>query len=271
VNVFISADIEGIDGVMATTHQSTSGADYKLACQWMTAEVNAAVEGAVEAGAARIVVKDAHNEGTNIELDKLHPSAELISGWGPLRSMVEGIDRSFDALFLIGYHARAMTAAGTLAHTWSSHVLEFTINGRPVGEVGWAAAFAGQFDVPLALVTGDDALIAQAGQEVPSGFLHVVTKYGMGFTAARMRPMDQVREEIRLTAARAVAKAGTLQAFKPQLPATIRMRFRHWEGLDACAAVPNVERISADTFEFRAADFIEAQKYFITLHRLARP
>jgi D-amino peptidase len=271
VNVFISADIEGVDGVMATTHQSTEGADFKLACQWMTAEVNAAVEGAIEGGAERIVVKDSHNTATNIELDKLHPAAELISGWGPLRSMVEGIDRSFNALFLIGYHARAMTTEATLAHTWSSHVLELLINGQPLGEVGWAAAFAGHFDVPLALVTGDDKLVAQTAQEVPAGFHHVVTKYGMAFTAARMRPVDQVREEIRLTAAKATANAKSLHAFKPKLPAAVRIRFRHWEGLDACEAVPNVQRLSVDTFEFRAADVIEAQKYFATLHRLARP
>ncbi len=271
MNVFISADIEGIGGVMGTMHQEPGNPAYRLACEWMTGEVNAAVEGALQGGAGRVVVKDSHNTGMNIDLDKLHPAAELISGWGPLRSMVEGIDETFDALFLIGYHARGMTLGATLAHMWSSHVLDCRINGQSVGEAAWAAAFAGHFNVPVALVTGDDKLIAQVTQELPPGFLHVQTKTGMAFHAARMRPIPIVREEIRQTAARAMTKIKTLSPYKPTLPATITLRFRHWEGLDACAAVPTVERLSVDTFQFRAPDFIEAQKGFATLHRLARP
>ncbi len=270
-NVFISADIEGVCGVMDATHQEPGNPAHLQACEWMTREVNAAVEGAVEAGAARVVVKDAHNTGTNIFLDRLHPAAELISGWGPLRSMVEGIDETFDALFLIGYHARAMTPGGTLAHTWSSQILDLRINDQPAGEAAWAAAFAGHFNVPLALITGDDKLVAQAAQELPPGFLHVTTKTGMAARAARMRPIEAVREEIRQTAKKALADPKALPPFKPSLPAAITLRFRHWEGLDACAAVPTVERLSVDTFRFQAPTFIEAQKAFATLHRLARP
>jgi len=271
MNVFISADIEGICGVMGKLHWDAKGAQYARACEWMTAEVNAAIEGARQAGADRIVVKDSHNEGTNILLDQLDPGAELISGWGPLSSMVEGIDRSFNALFLIGYHARGATADGTLAHTWSSNVLDMRINGRTVGETGWAAAFAGHFDVPVALVTGDDKLAAQVKEELPPGCHSVITKTGWAYNAAHMRPILKVRNEIRLAAARSLADLKSLPIFKPKLPAVVTLRFRHWEGLHACAAVPNVERIAVDTFQFQAADFIEAQKYFATLHRLAKP
>ncbi len=271
MKVFISADIEGIGGVMCGAHQEPGSDAYNLACEWMTGEVNAAVAGACDAGAKRIVVKDSHNTGTNIRLDQLHPAAELISGWGPLRSMVEGIDGSFDALFLIGYHARGMTLGGTLAHTWSSHVLDLRINRRPVGEGGWAAAFAGHFNVPVALVTGDDKLIAQLRSELPRGHLSVCTKTGMAFRAARMRPVHLVREEIRQAAAKALSNLRGLRAYKPRLPATIEFRFRHWEGLDACAAVPTVKRLGVDRFQARVANFIEGQKVFATLHRLARP
>ncbi len=270
MNVFISADIEGVCGVMSPTHQDPQGADYHRACEWMVQEVNAAIEGALQAGGKKIVVKDSHNTGTNINLERLNPAAELISGWGPLGSMVEGIDESFDAMFLIGYHARAATVDGTLAHTWSSNVLDLRLNGRTIGEAGWAAALAGQFGVPLALVTGDDKLIAQVSEELPEGFHSVITKIGWTRNAAQMRPLAKVREEIREAAARALADVRSLPIFKPAVPATIRIRFRHWENLNACAAVPNVERLSFDTFQYQAADFIEAHKYFATLHRLAR-
>jgi D-amino peptidase len=269
VKVFISADIEGVCGVMSKRQCHPEGLDYKRACEWLTAEVNAAIEGAKRAGAREFLVKDAHGDATNIELDKLDPSAELISGWGPLGSMVEGVDESFDALFLIGYHARGATVGGTLAHTWSGNVLDVRINDRSVGETGWATAFAGHFGVPLALVTGDEKLAAQVAEEIPAGFHSVVTKTGWGYNAARMRPIQKVRDEIRETAAKALADVKALPVFKPELPATITLRFRHWEGLDACAAVPNVERLTTDTFQVRVKDFIEAQKYFATLHRLA--
>jgi D-amino peptidase len=271
MQVFISADIEGICGVMGKTHWSADGADYRRACDWMTEEVNAAVRGAIAAGARRVVVKDAHNDATNIPLDSLHPGAELISGWGPLGSMVEGVDSSFNAVFLIGYHARAGTVDGTLAHMWSSNVLEFRMNGEPIGEAGWAAGFAGHFDVPVTLVTGDDKLKAQAAQELPAGFEFVVTKTGLAYNAARMRPMVKVHDEIEAAARRAMQRAGEVKPLKPRVPVTLTLRFRNWEGLNACAAMPGVERLAVDTFQCRALDMIEAQKYFATLHRLARP
>jgi D-amino peptidase len=270
MNVFISADIEGVCGVVGSLHTDPTGSHYRLACDWMVGEVNAAIEGALEAGARRIVVKDAHNQATNIELDKLHPAAELISGWGPLGSMVEGVDSSFSALFLIGYHARAATADGTLAHTWSSNVLDLRINGQTIGETGWAAAFAGHFDVPLGLVTGDDKLMTQLMEELPEGYQTVITKTGWTYNSAQMRPIAEVHREIRSAATRALANPGALPLFKPALPITLTLRFRHWEGLHACAAVPGVERLAVDTLQCRAGDIIEAQKFFSTLHRLAR-
>jgi D-amino peptidase len=270
MNIFISADIEGVCGVVGAVHWRPDGALYAKACEWMTAEVSAAVEGALAGGAKKVVVKDSHNDGTNIQLDLLHPKAELISGWGPLNSMAEGVDSSYAALFLIGYHPRAITLDGTLAHVWNSNLLELRLNGQPIGEAAWAAAFAGHFNVPLGLVTGDDKLIAQLSAEMPTGWQSVLTKTGWAFNAAQNRPLGIVREEIKAAAERAVRSLKSLPVYRPTLPATVRMRFRHWEGLAACEAMPNVERVAPDAFEFRAKDIIEAQKYFSTMNKLAR-
>jgi D-amino peptidase len=269
MNIFISADIEGMAGIVGWHQANNDERDYGTARLWMTEQVNAAVEGAISAGATGVLVKDAHETATNILLDKLHPAAELISGWGPLGSMVEGVDESFDAVMLLGYHARAMTPGGTLAHTWSGNVLDLRLNGEPIGEAAWAAAFAGQFNVPIALVTGDDKLKEQLDHELPPGFHYVITKTGMGHKAARLRPLKDVCDEIRETAAASLADLEGLPVFMPHLPVTVSMRFRHWEGLDICAAVPGVQRLDVATFQFRAADMTEAQKYFVTLHRLA--
>ncbi len=270
MNVFISADIEGIGGVMSRAHQGPDSPDYQRACEWMVQEVNAAVEGALAAGAKRVVVKDSHNNGTNIDLNKLHPAAELISGWGPLGSMVEGLDESFNAFILIGYHARAMTVDGTLAHTWSGNVLEMTINGKPHGEAAWAALYAGHYGVPLAMAAGDDKFAAQVRSELPGGFLTVTTKTGWTPTSARLRPLKQVRDEIRASATKSLANLKALAVYRPTLPITLTLRFRNWENVNACAVVPRVRRLDAQTIEVQAVDAIEAQKYFVTLHRLAR-
>ncbi|MDM8005988.1 MAG: M55 family metallopeptidase [Phycisphaerae bacterium] len=271
MNVFISADMEGICGIFGLHQWESDGHGYKQACEWMLGEVNAAVEGAVQAGATQIVVKDAHCDGNNIDLEKLHPAAELISGWGPLNSMVEGIGPEFNALILIGYHARAATADATFAHTWSRNVLELKVNGTVIGEAEWAAAFAGHFGVPVAMITGDDKLARQVRATIPAGFEFVVTKTGWSFNAARMRPIATVRHEIRETARKVLLEPRRLPVYRPPLPATITVRYRHWEGLHACEAVPNVKRLNVDTFEYTAADFIEAHKYFSTLNRLAKP
>jgi D-amino peptidase len=216
-------------------------------------------------------LKDSHNTATNILLEELHPAAELISGWGPLHSMAEGVNSTFGAVFLIGYHARGCTVGGTLAHTWSSNVLELRVNDQILGEAGWSAIFVGHFNVPVVLVTGDDKLKAQVEAELPAGFKFVVTKTGWAVNAAQMRPLAVVREEIESCARRAVEQAAAVKPFKPKLPLTCVLRFRHWESLSFCAAVPGVERSAFDTIQFRAADVIEAQKYFTTLHRLAWP
>ncbi len=271
MNVFISADMEGICGVCTLNQWEPGGSGYARACEWMTAEVNAAVEGAIEAGAAKVVVKDAHCDGNNIDMERLAPEAELISGWGPLNSMVEGISPEFNAVVLIGYHARGSTADGTFAHTWSRNVLDLQVNGVSIGEAEWAAAFAGQFGVPVAVITGDDKLAGQVRATLPAGFRFVVTKTGWAFNAAQMRPIAAVRKEIRETVWQALLAPGELPVYRPKLPVSVSIRFRHWEGLHACEAVPNVERLSVDTFRYEASDFVEAHKYFTTLQRLAKP
>jgi D-aminopeptidase len=119
------------------------------------------------------------------------------------------------------------------------------------------------------MITGDDKLKAQMDEELPPGFHYVITKTGLAHKAARLRPLKDVCDEIRETAAASLADPEGLPVLKPHLPATVTIRFRHWEGLDICAAVPGVQRLDVATFQFHAADMIEAQKYFATLHRLA--
>ncbi|MFQ6044248.1 MAG: M55 family metallopeptidase, partial [Candidatus Poribacteria bacterium] len=167
MKVYISCDIEGINGVIASSQCGPGGDGYELARLWMTEEANAAIRGAARAGAQEIVVKDSHGPGTNILLNKLDSRAQLISGWGMNHSMVEGLDDTFEALLLVGYHAMARAEKGARSHTMTGYVHGVAINDQPVGESGIAALYAGAYGVPLVFASGDAALTAEIKGLIP--------------------------------------------------------------------------------------------------------
>ncbi len=60
MHVLISADMEGISGVVLENHTSQEHREYERFRRLMTAEVNAAIEGAIDGGATRVTVNDSH-------------------------------------------------------------------------------------------------------------------------------------------------------------------------------------------------------------------
>ena len=164
MRVYISVDMEGIAGVVheSQTDPTTPAfaAEYARFRRLMTAEANAAVEGALAAGATRALVNDSHWFMRNLLAEELHQAAELVSGDPKPRSMMQEIDQpgGFDAALCIGYHARAGTRNAILDHTYADRIHEVRLNGKPVGELGLNAALAGVHGVPVALVSGDNLL-----------------------------------------------------------------------------------------------------------------
>src|SRR5207245_10166930 len=161
MRVYTSVEMEGIAGVVheSQTDPTTPAfaAEYGRLRRLMTAEANAAVEGAVAAGATRVLVNDSHWFMRNLLAEELHQAAELVSGDPKPRSMVQDIDGGFDAALFIGYHARAGTRNATLDHTYADRIHDVRLNGKPVRALGINAAFAPVHGVPVALVRGDDA------------------------------------------------------------------------------------------------------------------
>ena len=96
MKVFISADIEGTCGITdwAETERATMD-DYRPFAAQMTAEVAAACEGAVAAGAEDILVKDAHDSARNLDAARLPRQARVLRGWtgDPLCMMAGGLRR----------------------------------------------------------------------------------------------------------------------------------------------------------------------------------
>src|SRR5436305_8843919 len=191
MRVYTSDAMEGIPGVV---HQSPTAptdpacaAEYGRFRRLMTAEANAAVEGALAAGATRALVNDSHWFMRNLLAEELHQAAELVSGDPKPRSMMQEIDQpgGFDAALCIGYHARAGTRNAILDHTYADRIHEVRLNGRPVGELGINAALAGVSGVPVALVSGDAALAAEAKDLLGEGVTTVVVKEAVSRHAAK--------------------------------------------------------------------------------------
>ena len=132
---------------------------YPAAVELMIGETNAAIEGALLAGADDILVNDSHGGMYNLLPDRIHPAARVLQGqkaW----SMVEGAgppSARFDVALFVGYHARAGHPRGTIAHTYSGAPVETRLAGRPTGEYGLNALVLGAWGTPVGMVAGDDS------------------------------------------------------------------------------------------------------------------
>lgn len=225
VRVFISVDMEGIAGVVSGRECGPSGADYEYFRRLATEEVNSAVRGALDAGAAEVVVRDGHGAKTNILPELLHRKALLIRGVTDRpENMMLGIDSDFDAAVFLGYHAKAGTENGVLAHTSSGNVIDLSINGVSLPEAGYNALIAGLHDVPVVFLTGDDWICGQA-RDLFGEIDTFQSKQGMGSAAVCLHP-EEVRRGIRRGLARTLRDLSRFKAFRMRPPYTMVLRVR---------------------------------------------
>ena len=271
LKVFISVDMEGIAGVVHGDQTSSSGEDYKHARKWMTEEVNAAIRGALEAGATEIVVNDSHGSMRNIIASELNPTAFLITGSPKPLSMMQGIDKSFDAVILIGYHARAGTKDGVLDHTYSGGTISsIKVNGMEMGETQLNAAIAGSFDVPVVLVAGDAQVCGQAKESMGEELEVAVVKEAAGRYAAKSLTPQKARELIQKKTKIALEKRSKIKPFKMRPPYRFEVNFLRSSMADGAELVPQVERTGGKSVRFVIDDYIKGFKLLRALIHLAR-
>src|SRR5262245_39864911 len=167
LKVHISVDMEGVAGAVTGDQLGPAGFEYGRFREFMTREALAAIESAKEAGATEIVVADAHGNGENLLIYQLPPDVRVIRSWPRRLGMVAGIDDSVNAAIFIGYHAGTNNVTGVRAHTFSSaNLTRVALNGANVTEGSWNAAIAGHFGVPIVMMSGDDAAIAEVRNAV---------------------------------------------------------------------------------------------------------
>ena len=258
LRVFISVDMEGISGIVHSDQTSAGTAEYPAGRKWMAEDVNAAVEGALEAGATEVVVNDSHGSMRNINPDDIHPRAILISGSPKPLLMMQGIDASFAACLLIGYHAKAGTEDAILDHTISGSVVRaIRVNGVELPELGLNAAIAGYFGVPVVLVSGDTAVCRQAGEVLGKDVVNVAVKEAYGRLAAKLVPMGEARRMIKAGVKEALGKIGRAKPFKIAPPCRFELEYHVSAQADMGAMIPGAKRIDARTLGFTADDYIE--------------
>ena len=247
--VYIMTDLEGPSGV----NGRSAGIGNKIineetACCLLTEEVNAVVEGLVSAGAKEIIVLDGHGGSNSIQIENLHPEAELkIYGGGV--NPITCIDASYDAALHIGAHSMMGVKDGFMNHTFNSHaVSNMWLNDKPVGEIAIFALLCSYFEVPTILVSGDRATCREAKKFL--GKVEIVeTKIGLSRYSVINKNPIKVREKLRQTAKQALENRNSFPIKNIKLPYRLKVELM----------CPN----QADTYEKRGAKRLDHQTILI--------
>lgn len=260
--------MEGVAGVVHP-HQGIAGApEHRDACRLMTLECNAAIEGALEAGAQELVVNDSHAAGRNLDPGLLHPAAELVSGSARLLSMCAGLGPGFDAAFFVGYHTSVGGADAVIDHTYDPRVVgAVRLNGRPQSEGSLNGAVAGYFDCPVALFTGDAAAVSEM-HEFVLPVEGVVVKEGMGrFSARSLHPTVAARR-IREGAKRAIERLDNIHPLRHEGAIDLEVDVLHPVMADLAERIPGLERRGPRMVGYASDDYLVAFKVFLAIAAL---
>ena len=257
MKIFISADIEGVTGATHWDETDKKSSDYEEFSKQMTEEVIAACEGALEAGAKEIWVRDAHASARNIIPAKLPREVKLVRGWsGHPFEMVQELEESFDAMMMVGYHSWAGSGADPLAHTISSGVIIYIqINDMYVSEFILNAYTAGLVKVPVVFVSGDTGICEQAESFIP-GIQTVAVKHGVGNSTVSIHPhlaVERIRESVQ------EALEGDVSKCRVKLPKHFSVEIKYKEHSKAYKSsfYPGVTLKEPTVIQFEADDYFE--------------
>ncbi len=270
MNVYISADMEGTAGVSSWKQVDPSDAhEYPMFRRYMTLEVRAAIEGARDAGARRVVVNDSHWSMRNLLFDELPEDDDLtiVSGAPKPWSMVQGIDASTDAAFFTGYHAKAGDPA-TLAHTFSDGVYSVSVNGTRCSEALLNAALAGTYGVPVVLVTGDRSIVDETTRAMPWA-VGVAVKDAVGYSAVSSLTPHAAREAIRAGAREAIGRLERARPFTFDPPFELTIETAGVEHADFIELIPGFTRTGGRAVRFACREYPALLQAFIAATRIA--
>lgn len=273
MKAYLSVDLEGVNGIIHSSQTQPGEPGYTRALELLHEETNAVIKGLLAGGVKEIVVNDSHWDMRNLFVEKIldNPAVRIRSGWQKPFSMVSGLSESRnnskpDFAVFVGYHARA-GAHGVLSHTYRAQIFfEVKLNGIPVGETGLNAALAGYFGVPLALVTGDDAVAAEAQELIPgihtAQVKEAVSRYSAYFAShgENLRLLEKAGRE-------AVHKK-YWQLYQVSNPVAIEITMFDPAMADAAELLPQIKRLSPRTIVIESQDYSEAFKLMLAVGAL---
>ncbi len=267
MKLYVSSDMEGTAGIVDWQQCLGPGPAYELGRRLLLNEVNAAIDGALAAGATEILLNDSHSTMQNLPPHELHGNAAYLSGRHKPLYMMEGLDSSYQAIFFVSYHAAAGTA-GVLSHTYNPRAIsQVRLNGSVAGESGINALVALAYGVPIVLITGDQHVGPELRPFCPDAEV-VQVKDAVGRTAARSLHPDQACALIRDGAERALAR---LDSFGPPdigLPARLEIDFRTEEMAELASTLG--ERTAPRTTTITDDDPLRLYRTFATTVYLIR-
>jgi len=272
MRLYISADIEGIAGVVSRGNLTPGGFEYEQACDWMTDAVLATCETVRELGATEVVVSDSHGNGQNLRFGRMPGYVSLVRSWPRPLGMMQGVEIGrFDGALLIGYHAGGASPSGVLAHTISGEFFhEIRLNGVTVPEAGVSAAIAGHFGVPVLMIAGDDVAVAEA-LDLLGDIAGACLKTSYGFLSALNPAPETADRRLREGVRAAVARIGKVQPYVIEGPVDLRIRLRTRFTAEWLSYLQDVERPDAFTIRYPARDIVAASRFlqFLTSARTA--
>jgi D-amino peptidase len=223
MRVFISVDMEGTSGLERLEEIFRGLPGFARFRRLMAGDANAVIRGAIEGGADEIVLSDSHGYMCNIHPDDLVRGVQLKRGQLRRRwCQMKAFDESFDAVLLVGYHAKAGTTEAILSHTWITSFLDVRVNAASVPEPSLNTYLAGAFGVPVVMLSGDDYVIDQS-RPVLGDIHYAQVKKSTGYFSGEHLPLDESRRLLRQTAREAVADAAGIGPVPCELPVTIEV------------------------------------------------
>ena len=272
MRVYISVDMEGIAGISHANPTRRGDSGYPEAVALMVGEANAAIEGAFDGGATDVTVNDSHGGMYNLTPEAIDRRARLVEGKKPL-SMVEAAAVSdFDVALFVGYHARAGHPTGVISHTYNPRAVLVEIGGRPASEAAVNALYLGSFGIPVAMVSGDDALAGELDDWLP-WVETVVVKRAISYQAAdSVHPAlarDLIRDAARRAVERAAGEGSSLEPLVMEPPIDLKIEFATPGQADFVAVMPGFDRIGDRSVLFAADDAVTMFRALISAVRMA--
>ena len=275
IKLFMLWDMEGTSGLFNREQawywdKGVSKETMQEGLELITADVNSAAKAALDAGVDELIICDTHHGGNNIIPEKLISDPRITflprsAGMenGKMRWM-PGLDEETDGFLVMAHHAKAGTEGAFLPHAQSLDWADFRINDLSVGEIGIESCYAGYWNIPTIMMSGDRAGCKEAEAQYP-GIVTAEVKHSVTWEKAEGPDPEAARKLVAEKVKEAVKKIKSghkFTTYKPALPMTITLKLTTTAAADKIAQRPGVTRVDPYTIQATVAQQCDIMKWF---------